>query len=108
MGQKVNPIGYRLALTKDWRSKWYANPKEFPDFLHSDIADRASWSPSGVGSMAAALFLREFLGDRVDHWAHLDMSAPAWVDASDGELTKGATGWGARMLLAYLSAADSR
>ena len=29
MGQKVNPIGYRLALTKDWRSRWYANPKEY-------------------------------------------------------------------------------
>ena len=30
MGQKVNPIGYRLALTRDWRSRWYANPKEYP------------------------------------------------------------------------------
>ena len=40
MGQKVNPIGYRLALTRDWRSKWYANPKEFPEFLHSDIEIR--------------------------------------------------------------------
>jgi small subunit ribosomal protein S3 len=37
MGQKVNPTGYRLALTKDWRSRWYANPKEYPDFLHNDI-----------------------------------------------------------------------
>ena len=40
MGQKVNPIGYRLALTKDWRSRWYANPKEYPDFLHKDIEIR--------------------------------------------------------------------
>lgn len=40
MGQKVNPISYRLALTKDWRSRWFANPKEFPEFLHSDIAIR--------------------------------------------------------------------
>ena len=40
MGQKVNPIGYRLALTRDWRSRWYANPKEFPDFLHADIKIR--------------------------------------------------------------------
>ena len=40
MGQKVNPTGYRLALTKDWRSRWYANPKEYPDFLHKDIAIR--------------------------------------------------------------------
>ena len=40
MGQKVNPIGYRLALTRDWRSRWYANPKEYPDFLHADIKIR--------------------------------------------------------------------
>jgi small subunit ribosomal protein S3 len=40
MGQKVNPIGFRLAVTKDWRSKWYASDKEFADFLHSDIKIR--------------------------------------------------------------------
>jgi small subunit ribosomal protein S3 len=40
MGQKVNPIGYRLALTRDWRSRWYANPKEYPEFLHKDLAIR--------------------------------------------------------------------
>jgi len=41
MGQKVNPIGFRLAVTKDWRSKWYAPEKEFADSLHSDLAIRA-------------------------------------------------------------------
>src|SRR4028118_1755638 len=40
MGQKVNPIGYRLALNRDWRSRWFANPKELPDFLHSDLKIR--------------------------------------------------------------------
>lgn len=40
MGQKVNPIGFRLAVTKDWRSKWYASDKEFPEALHSDLAIR--------------------------------------------------------------------
>jgi small subunit ribosomal protein S3 len=40
MGQKVNPIGFRLAVQKDWRSKWYAPEKEYADFLHSDIAIR--------------------------------------------------------------------
>ncbi len=40
MGQKVNPIGFRLAVSKDWRSKWYAPKKEFADSLHSDIAIR--------------------------------------------------------------------
>jgi len=40
MGQKVNPIGYRLAVNRDWRSRWFASPKEFPEFLHSDIKIR--------------------------------------------------------------------
>ena len=40
MGQKVNPIGFRLAVNKDWRSKWFAGKQEFPDFLHSDIKIR--------------------------------------------------------------------
>ena len=40
MGQKVNPIGYRLAVNREWRSRWFASPQDFPDFLHSDIAIR--------------------------------------------------------------------
>jgi len=40
MGQKVNPIGFRLALNRDWRSRWFASPKELPEFLHADLAIR--------------------------------------------------------------------
>ena len=40
MGQKVNPIGYRLAVNRDWRSRWFASKKEFPEFLHSDLKIR--------------------------------------------------------------------
>lgn len=40
MGQKVNPIGFRLALNHDWRSRWFASKKEFPDFLHADLKIR--------------------------------------------------------------------
>ena len=36
MGQKTNPIGLRLALTKDWRSKWYAGKKDFGLLLTED------------------------------------------------------------------------
>ena len=36
MGQKTNPIGFRLAVTKDWRSKWYAGKKEFGKLLEED------------------------------------------------------------------------
>src|SRR3954466_12451264 len=41
MGQKVNPIGYRLAVNRDWRSRWFASPKDLPEMLHSDIKIRA-------------------------------------------------------------------
>jgi small subunit ribosomal protein S3 len=40
MGQKVNPIGFRLAVNKDWRSKWYANRQEYAGFLHADLKIR--------------------------------------------------------------------
>lgn len=40
MGQKVNPIGFRLPLTRDWSSRWYASGKEFSDFLHIDTKIR--------------------------------------------------------------------
>jgi small subunit ribosomal protein S3 len=36
MGQKTNPIGLRLAVNKDWRSKWYAGKKEFGTLLAED------------------------------------------------------------------------
>jgi hypothetical protein len=35
MGQKVNPIGFRLGISKQWRSRWYAN-RDFPQLLKED------------------------------------------------------------------------
>lgn len=40
MGQKVNPISMRLQLNKDWRSKWFANKREYADYLTKDLAVR--------------------------------------------------------------------
>ena len=36
MGQKVNPIGIRLGITRDWTSKWYANKRNFPVYVYTD------------------------------------------------------------------------
>jgi|SRR5687767_6203783 len=36
MGQKTNPIGLRIAVNRDWRSKWYAEKKEFGKLLTED------------------------------------------------------------------------
>ena len=40
MGQKIHPTGFRLAVTKNWQSKWYANSKQFPEMLQNDIKVR--------------------------------------------------------------------
>jgi len=40
MGHKVNPIGIRLGIVRDWNAKWYANSKDFPDYLNMDLAIR--------------------------------------------------------------------
>ncbi|TDQ34715.1 30S ribosomal protein S3 [Aureibacillus halotolerans] len=39
MGQKVNPIGLRIGVIRDWESKWFAG-KDYADFLHEDIKIR--------------------------------------------------------------------
>ena len=40
MGQKVNPIGFRVGVNKDWQSKWYATNKNFGELLNKDIKIR--------------------------------------------------------------------
>ena len=40
MGQKVNPIGFRIAVNKNWDSRWYANKAIFGDWLHEDLKIR--------------------------------------------------------------------
>ncbi len=36
MGQKVNPYGFRLGVTTDWKSKWIANDTDYATYLHED------------------------------------------------------------------------
>jgi len=84
---------WRMPLVEDYRGG-----------LDSPVADLANMARSGgrAGSIDAALFLREFTGGRP--WAHLDIAGAARATADDGENTKGATGFGARLLLSWLAA----
>ena len=41
MGQKVNPIGFRVAVNKNWDSRWFAKKNVFGDWLHEDLRIRA-------------------------------------------------------------------
>src|SRR5512145_640358 len=40
MGQKINPVGFRLAVNRNWSSKWYANKRSFAPMLAEDIKVR--------------------------------------------------------------------
>jgi small subunit ribosomal protein S3 len=40
MGQKVNPVGIRLGITREWNSKWYASTKNFPSHVYTDFLVR--------------------------------------------------------------------
>jgi small subunit ribosomal protein S3 len=40
MGQKIHPTGFRLAVTRNWNSRWYANNRDFSDMLAEDIKVR--------------------------------------------------------------------
>lgn len=52
MGQKVNPVMFRLALNKDWSSKWFAGKKRYKDLLAADLKIRnfimVKLKPAGV------------------------------------------------------------
>ncbi len=40
MGQKINPIGFRLGINRTWDSRWFATKGEYGNLLHEDIAIR--------------------------------------------------------------------
>lgn len=40
MGQKVNPVGMRIGVNRDWTSRWYANDQQYHVFLNEDIKIR--------------------------------------------------------------------
>jgi leucyl aminopeptidase len=80
-------------------------PEAYVPALASPVADLAHvpHRPSewGGGSITAALFLRAFAGNRP--WAPLDIAGPGRADADEHEVAKGATGFGARLLIAWLA-----
>jgi leucyl aminopeptidase len=94
----------RAAATAAGENVWRMPlPDDYLELFASEVADLANVGTGGTaGSVVAALYLREFAGAARDRWAHLDMSAPSWADGADGELPKGATGWGVRMLIRWL------
>jgi leucyl aminopeptidase len=77
---------------------------DYTDGLASDIADlnhTADKGHYGAGSVTAALFLEQFVGER--QWVHLDIAGTARSESDSGENPKGGTGFGVRLLVEWLT-----
>lgn len=62
MGQKVNPIGFRVGINKDHLSKWYANNKNYADLLEEDLKLRAWLKKKLYQSGIARIEIERFAG----------------------------------------------
>ena len=83
---------WRLPLWPGYRSH-----------IDSNVADLKNMGKRGeAGTIIGGLFLQQFV--KGVPWAHLDIAAPAFVDADNGWIVKGATGWGVRTLVEFVQA----
>jgi leucyl aminopeptidase len=71
--------------------------KRYRKLLDSVVADMKNIGGPYGGTITASIFLSEFVGDVP--WAHLDIAGPMKVDGDDGIYSKGATGFGTRLLI---------
>lgn len=76
---------------------------EYAEALKSDIADIKNVGDRTAGAIAAAQFLKKFVGDVP--WAHIDIAGTAFLTKEKRYYAKGATGWGVRFLMHYLRSA---
>lgn len=76
--------------------------RRYRPWLESEVADLKNLGGDSAGAITAALFLAEWVG--ATPWAHLDIAGPMRSDTDDSWRTKGATGFGARLLVEAISA----
>ena len=86
VGATDEPVWQLPLATKKYRKK-----------LDSVVADMRNIGGRDAGTITAAIFLSEFVGDVP--WAHLDIAGPMNADGDDGIKSKGATGFGTRLLI---------
>jgi leucyl aminopeptidase len=85
-----------MSAAKDEGEKIWQLPldDEYKEQLKSSFADLPNIGGRPAGSITAAMFLRDFVGDTP--WIHLDIAGTAWLDDAKPYLAKGASGVGVR------------
>src|SRR5882672_5375276 len=57
MGQKVNPIGFRLGVTRDWTAKWFAARRDYTEYLLADIKLRKHLKKKLAGAAVSQIVI---------------------------------------------------
>ncbi|MFQ5478100.1 MAG: leucyl aminopeptidase [Candidatus Binatia bacterium] len=90
-GEESGEPLWQLPLVEDYMSD-----------IKSNIADVKNIGSGYGGTITAAMFLQQFVGDR--KWAHLDIAGPAFAEKPFPYAPRGGTGFGVRTLLSYICA----
>jgi len=69
VGQKTHPIGFRLGITKDWNSRWFAEGEQYREFLHEDLRLR-DYIKKKLGHASIAKIEIERRANKVDVTIH--------------------------------------
>ena len=93
VGERTSERVWHMPLVDDYAP---ALESDVADLVHT--ADKVKFS---AGSVTAALFLEQFVGER--RWVHLDIAGPGRSDVDSGEYIKGGTAFGARLLIEWLA-----
>ncbi len=85
-GERSGELVWRLPLGPDYTKQ-----------IESQVADIKNVGGKGAGTITAAAFLQEFVGDT--SWAHLDIAGTAWNYTEKSYVPKGPSGYGVRLLV---------
>jgi leucyl aminopeptidase len=92
---------YLAAAARSGEAYWpLPLDEDLRETIKSPIADIKNTGDGYGGSISAALFLREFVGE--SPWLHLDIAGPAYLSSPHGNAPKGGTGFGVRTALEFI------
>jgi leucyl aminopeptidase len=102
-GTDQNLVDRLIAAGKATGEKIWQLPlvDEYWEMIKSDVADMKNSGGRWGGSITAALFLKEFVGEGIP-WAHIDIAGPALTESSQPYKPAGGTGVGVRTILRFL------
>ena len=86
MGQKTNPIGFRLAVNHNWDSKWYADKKDFAENLKSDYVIREFLNKKLADAGVARIVIERARGNKIR--VTINVVHPGVVVGKNGDESK--------------------